>query len=348
MIGFDTSGSMTGTIPSSNSCGYPNTRIGHGKCALKNMFSAFGGQVNFGLMTFARGTATGCTATCGTDGSGSDAWGTGGTCHWVSYPGGNVPLGGCGPEPTSLPNSEDRRGGEILVPMQIDNFYSPPLDPTNIPDLLQWVDGDCSQIGSLSHELWADGNTPLNGILRDAYRYLSNQWTSAAVGSSPIYSPLADAGERACRSVNFVLITDGDESCDVVPTDTTDPVDAAADLFAGFTKGGITWNVKTHIINFGGGTLSKANQIAVAGGTGAAVSTANETALSTALSNIIAGAVKPERCDNTDNNCNGCTDEGFTHYCNQAQTCCAWATPAQRATCVSQLPGDDHRAQPDR
>src|SRR5690349_1271187 len=42
MIGFDTSGSMSIPVAAMNSCGYPDTRIGHGKCALKNMFSAFG------------------------------------------------------------------------------------------------------------------------------------------------------------------------------------------------------------------------------------------------------------------------------------------------------------------
>src|SRR5262249_24247382 len=64
----------------------------------------------------------------------------------------------------------------------------------------------------------------------------------------------------------------------------------------------------------------------------------NETDLSVALSNIIGGSVKPEVCDNVDNNCNGCTDEGFQHYCDVqpiATNCCANNTPAQRATCLA-------------
>jgi hypothetical protein len=328
MIAFDTSGSMTidvtvGGAPQANSCGYGTNRIGHGKCALKNMFQAFGGQVNFGLAAFARGTASGCTASCGTTGNGS--------CVWQSYPGGGIPSGGCGPEPTSQPNSEDRRGGEILVPMQRDNFYAPPLDPTNVPELLKWVDNDCSPIGTLSHELWAAGETPLNGILRDMYRYMSNEWTRPT-GSPTYASPIADVGERPCRTINTILITDGDESCDADPAD---PIDAAADLFAGFTKGGITWKVKTYVITFGGGTPTKANQIAAAGGTGLAVNATNEATLSAALANIVSQAIKPETCDNADNNCNGCTDEGFKRYCNIQQTCCNWSTPAQRATCMS-------------
>ncbi|MCK6576385.1 hypothetical protein L6V77_35510, partial [Myxococcota bacterium] len=35
-----------------------------------------------------------------------------------------------------------------------------------------------------------------------------------------------------------------------------------------------------------------------------------------------------------DNNCNGCTDEGFAHYCNVQQTCCNWSTQPQRQICL--------------
>src|SRR4029079_13991070 len=61
-------------------------------------------------------------------------------------------------------------------------------------------------------------------------------------------------------------------------------------------------------------------------------------ALSQALANIISSAIKPETCDNADNNCNGCTDEGFTHYCNSQPVpaaCCAAGTPALRAACLT-------------
>src|SRR5262245_42696953 len=54
MIGFDTSGSMISPVPTNNSCGYPNNRVGHGRCAAKNTFLAFGGQANFGLASFTR------------------------------------------------------------------------------------------------------------------------------------------------------------------------------------------------------------------------------------------------------------------------------------------------------
>ncbi len=106
----------------------------------------------------------------------------------------------------------------------------------------------------------------------------------------------------------------------------------------GFTSNGIAWSVKTYVINFAGGIQANADAIAAAGGTGTAYFATNETSLALAFSNIIGGSIKPETCDNTDNNCNGCTDEGFTHYCNSqpvAGSCCTWTTPLQRATCLN-------------
>src|SRR5436309_2193683 len=63
MVGFDTSGSMTTAVNASNSCGYPNDRLGHGRCALKNTLLAYAGEANFGLSSYAR-VMTGCSATC--------------------------------------------------------------------------------------------------------------------------------------------------------------------------------------------------------------------------------------------------------------------------------------------
>ncbi|MRG91771.1 MopE-related protein [Polyangium spumosum] len=328
LILFDTSGSMTLNVANGvqSSCGWGSSRIDHAKCALRKMFFAFGGQVNFGLAAFLRGTASGCTAFCGDAGTGE---GDGnGNCTWSGF------SGGCGLEPTEQPFSSERRGAEILVPMQRDNFYLPPLEASNVPELLKWVDNDCSPHPTrpLSYELWAEGGTPLNGILRDAYRYLSDSWARPNSGDPSFESPIAQSGERPCRVVNTILITDGVESCDDV--NGADGVDAAADLLTGFTRGGIHWSVKTHVVNFAT-SASANNALAMAGGTGTAKPATDETTLSTELAKIIAAAVQPETCDNADNNCNGCTDEGFAHYCNQAQTCCAWSTQAQRTTCLS-------------
>ena len=311
LIAFDTSGSMTAPAPTSasplpDSCGFGSTRLSHAKCAVKKTIETYGEQVNFGLAGFSRGTAVGCTAGCGDAGTGS---GDGnGTCNWVSYPGGSVPAGGCGPEPTSQPNSEDRRGGEILVPVRRDNFYEPPLEPSNVAELLQWVDDDCTQVGTMPKELWGDGVTPLNGLLRDAYRYLSVGWSNPT-GTRSFPSPLSETGERPCRPVRVILITDGPESCDTP----ADAVDAAHDLFTGFTKGGILWRVRTHVIAMGSSSPpTDLGSMAQAGGTAIASSAVNEAQLTTVLTGILVGTLgNAEVCDETDNDCNGCTDEGF-------------------------------------
>ncbi|MCK6590052.1 MAG: putative metal-binding motif-containing protein, partial [Polyangiaceae bacterium] len=314
MIAFDTSTSMALPVAASNACGYPNDRLGHARCALKKALLAYSGQAHFGLSSLATSQA-GCSSACFSG------------CTYNDFPG-NVTGAGCGPEPAcGLPDSGCRAGANILVPLQIDNFYSPPPSPSNVPELLNWVDNNCVD----SKELYASGNTPLNGALRDIYRYLSNQWTNP-IGAPTFTSPLGSLaqGELPCRSVNVILVAGGDESCDAA----VDAVDAAADLFTGFSKGGITWSVKTHVVSIGGATAGH-NQIAAAGGTSTANGVANEAEMTRALGAVIRTALKAETCDNADNNCNGCTDEGYRHYCNQGQTCCVWSTPAERATCIS-------------
>ena len=315
MVAFDTSGSMGTGIATANSCGYSNTRIGHGKCAVKNTFMAYTGQANFGLASFAEKMSA-CGAACY------------GTCTYADLPG-NSGIAGCGPEPSPVAGSPTRAGANILVPMLNDTTVPP--SASNVAQLISWVDNDCTG----STELFASQNTPLNGILRDMYRYYSSSWTIPG-GGVTFTSPLTSVanGERACRSVNVILVTDGDETCDLQ----ADAVAASAALFAGFTKNGLTWNVKTYVINFAGGSQVNTDQIAAAGGTGTSYFATNEQQLALALSNIIGGSIKPETCDNTDNNCNGCTDEGFTHYCNVqpvAAACCAAATPAQRTACLN-------------
>ena len=323
MIAYDTSGSMAAAISpaSNNSCGYPNTRTGHGSCAVKNTVMAYAGQANFGLASFAR-TISNCGASCFAG------------CTYANLPGNSVPAqcsnGGCGPEPNPVGGSTTRAGANILVPMLNDTTV--PTPATNVPNLLSWVDNDCTG----STELFADGCTPLNGILRDMFRYYSVGWTFPGAGGVNYPTPLTSIanGERACRSVNVILMTDGDESCD----NQADAVAAATALKTGFTASGLAWSVKTYVINFAGGSQANTDAIAAAGGTGASYFATNETQLALALSNIIGGSIKPETCDNADNNCNGCTDEGFNHYCNTppvAGSCCAWATPAQRTGCLT-------------
>ncbi|NUP04704.1 MAG: hypothetical protein HOW73_01445, partial [Polyangiaceae bacterium] len=326
LLMVDTSGSMTDSVGSNTSCTVGSTNFGsdrraHARCAVRNTLLAFAGQANFGLATFAR-RMTNC----------QDAGGVCnfGTCSYANFSGnanGTSCDVGCGPEPSPNGDSSTRASANIVVPM-LQDIGSP---ASNVSTLLGYVDGSCAD----SREIFADGCTPLNGMLRDAFRYYSNQWVppSPVPGGATLTSPLttAAAGERACRSVNVILLTDGDETCD----SQANAVDAAGDLLAGFTKDGISWSVKTHVINFAGGSVGSTDAIAAAGGTGTSYLANNETELSLALSSIIAGSIAPEECNNGDDNCNGCIDEGYVHYCNVQQQCCSWNTQAQRTTCLN-------------
>ncbi len=365
MIAFDTSGSMgiqvpaAPAVPVSPSCGveYGANRLGHGRCAIKNTFEAYTGQANFGFATYAV-TMQGCSAGVCTPGGDPTYPG----CNWLPFandaaggPGCGINAG-CGPEPAPAAFSSTRASANIVVPMLQDLAPAP---PTNVPDLLSWVDNDCSD----SREVFAVGCTPLNGILRDMFRYYSNQWTSQAlVPPNPTFlSPLTSVanGEKPCRSVNVILVTDGDESCDANPSDA---VNAARNLFLGFAKDGINWKVRTYVINFSGGVKANTDQIARAGtgditphakgdapdlnvvGITDSFQAENEVDISLALSKIIGGSIQTEICDNKDNNCNGCTDEGFAHYCNDrvaplAGKCCVWANAVQRQTCLNTYNG---------
>lgn len=341
LVMVDTSGSMTANITTNNSCGYPNNRLGHGRCAIKNTMLAFAGQANFGLTTFARRMVN-CTnlpadGTCQvavSDPPESEPLGHL-NCTYADFPNNSPGAGtpscdsGCGNESNpNLTDSSTRAGANFLVPVMQDTAPPP---ASNVAEIVSWVDNKCTG----GKEIFATGCTPLNGLLRDAYRYYSNQWVSPVPGGSTFTSPLTSVanGERPCRSVNVILVTDGGETCDQPPN----PVDAAADLLAGFTKDGINWSVRTHVIDFGN-TGAAADNIAAAGGTGVSYPATNEVELSNALANIISGAVKPEVCNNADDNCNGCIDEGYRHYCNVPPAggqCCAWTTPAVRTSCLT-------------
>jgi hypothetical protein len=82
--------------------------------------------------------------------------------------------------------------------------------------------------------------------------------------------------------------------------------------------GGNVFSVRTHVIALG--DVPGVDNIAWGGGTGRAYVANNETELSTALATIIASALPPESCNNRDDDCNGCTDEGARTWCNRNRT----------------------------
>jgi hypothetical protein len=390
LLVVDTSTSMNTTI-AANSCGYPANRNGGARCAVYNTVQAFSGLVNFGLMTFPRAMIRETTggsgpATCPAVPNNAM---TG--CNVVSLYSdtyGGTSCAGCGA--VSLANyGALSQAANILVPLQQDDYWHPATSrsASNVSEILSWVDNQCGDC----KELWADGGTPLNGLLRDARRYLSTSWTrpgpdtTACTRSTQCFSglrcqngncedvwPPCDASnpcpgnatcsaglcvfptpltgaERPCRSINLVLVTDGEEYCDATNNgycssepNATNATHAAADLLAGFDIAGVHWSVRTHVIALA--SFAGVNNIAAAGGTVQGYLANNEAELSAALANIVSSAIPPEVCDNTDNNCNGCTDEGFRTYCNRGRTpaaspastsqCCQWTTAAQRTACL--------------
>jgi Putative metal-binding motif len=360
----DTSGSMTAcTTPptnyptecnknaagySLNSCGMVPSRVNDAKCALRQAVMAYSGQVNFGLATFAA-FLTGCSAgTCVSD-CGNP---TGGSCgsdyYSCTY---NVPAGGsycgnnpncstgAGPLPPNLAENSWLNGSNVVVPLVKDSWWlGPPPPASNVDEILSWFDGNCDG----NKELFAAGGTPTAPALRAIGQYLRAGWSPwsesnyCATGLSYDNPTPLDGLDRECRTVNILFVTDGIASDCEGGDDQTNAENVVADLFQnGVTIDGVTWNVKTYVINFAGGSQSDTDDIAAAGGTGSSLFATNETDLAQSLSEIIAGAIQPETCDNDDNNCNGCTDEGFAHYCDMGLTCCSWNTEGQRQTCLT-------------
>ena len=323
MVVFDVSGSMnqcttpatafpetcpavSSTSPN-NTCGLRPTRINDGKCALRKMVQSFS-EVDFGLTTFSQ-TITGCTAACTpyvVDGYMPES---AGTCSVTTA---------C-PDPTVF-TGVNAKGGTVRVPLPVTN--------STLGNMLKWVDDDCTS----GEEVLPAGATPINGALRDAARHLRTNASSLT---------------PSCRPINVILITDGGESCDGTEVENR-AKDAALDLYANGLSDASGRHVKVYPIGFGGvkpaeqtalNAIAKMGQCGAETGTCADATSAlvanNEAELSQKLAAIIGGAVQPEECDNKDNNCNGCVDEGYRHYCNQGQTCCNWSNATGRDNCLT-------------
>ncbi len=360
LLAVDTSTSMkendAGTgLDWSNSCAYVSDALGTppranrndaARCAIYNMVQAYAGLVHFGLMAFATRITedgipgTSCNSFVEAPGANSAADSCAVTnLHAAGSCGASTSSACCDPRDpppgsgtgpwseaawctgnSTVGLNEGARGGNVLVGIQQHDYWSAPgaRSPSNVADVLRWVDnlcGDCV-------ELWAGGSTPLHGLLRDAERYLTAGWTDPTDAARAFTTPLT-ASERACRSVNVILLTDGEESCEPrvfnVITDGNPwaacASNAAADLLAGVTIGGNVFSVRTHVIALG--DVTGVDNIAWGGGTERAYVANNETELSTALAAIVASALPPEACNNQDDDCNGCTDEGSRTWCNR-------------------------------
>ena len=325
MVVVDTSGSMSAcTNPQTvwpqtcadvgggvnNSCGWQPLRVNDAKCALRNTLYAFAGEANFGLASFSR-TTTSCPAAC----NWGEFW-NGSFWYRYAYNGCTFGGSGCG-------------GANMLVGVNLDTVPTP---ASNVPAMVEYMDNNCGD----AKELFAYDSTPIGASLQDVRTYFQS-------GIQGFPSPL-NASDPACRSLNVILMTDGGETC------SGNPVTAAQQLYNGFTKDGIFRRVYTHVIAFNVdqaadqtllNNVHKMGQCGSTTGTCAnavnALQASNEVTLSQAFATVISGAIKPETCNNADDNCNTCIDEGYSRFCNTGtgKVCCAWSNTTQRNACLT-------------
>ena len=215
--------------------------------------------------------------------------------------------------------------GDVLV------SFPGPGGPSNLPQLLSWIDGREDFPNGDNKELRATGTTPIGGSLNAVRDWLVND--RSVIGPGPgILNRDAQVG---CRSYNVILVTDGLEVANCEQACGLNAARAADLLFHSCTNNGV-WDavdrrceiggnpggtsevrVKTYVVGY---TVNDArlNAIAAAGGTGTALLANNGAELTARLGDIVSASIPSEKCDCQDNTCDGEVDESFP---SKGQTC---------------------------
>ncbi len=321
---LDTSGSMvpgnnnpgtTGSGPTT--CGSPDTKLNHAKCAINNIANSYGDMV-FALGRFRMSMS--------------------GTTTASTFP------TGCASDQSACSSEDDKF--ELLTSL-VDGQNSLAASWTS------FTGNTCTATGT-DPEVWrASGSTPLAGSLNGAKRYWIGEqatdgttiWSSAAPGFNPIRNdatnrsflprPSANASTcnsnqstctsaanctgancccaSQCRPYIVILLTDGAASCGTAST-------AAASLLAtDLTVGGVSrrYRIETKPIAFGADADPvDIEAIAHAGGApdgpgNEGFYAADEAELQLAISSILDDAIRTETCNNLDDDCDLIVDEGF-------------------------------------
>jgi hypothetical protein len=169
-------------------------------------------------------------------------------------------------------------------------------------DVVRWLDGEetrfiadetpgdvCRHSAGGDCEVRASGQTPLGSSLEALEDYVV-----------PIR---ATDPAAACRTYSIILVTDGAESCE------GDPVAQATRLYDLF-------GIETYVIGVSvlPGERASLDAIASAGSGGArpnATFVSNPAELVPALTSIVEGSIRTERCNAMDDDCDGAVDEDF-------------------------------------
>ncbi len=167
---------------------------------------------------------------------------------------------------------------------------------------LRWLDGiEDHRTSGDGNNAWGTGSTPLNPELRadggsplaEAIDTARTAWYLPASGADP---------QAGCRPYRLVLVTDSAQSAACAG----DPVAAATALRNA--------GVNTHVISLTPDAATRATHhaIASAGGTGAALPVSSAGELDAAFARIALDTILMERCNGSDDNCDGAVDEGFS------------------------------------
>jgi hypothetical protein len=203
----DTSGSMTATTGTgTNSCGYRRTRINDAACVVRNIADGVGDAI-FGLETFALTCSN--TTTCHyTSGTSSSCGSCGNTA--TNVPGYRYPFLGCVDSSEVQVNIAESLAWELRT--WGDGAFTSCAEPSGLRapntggnELSNQFNASCPGA--------AVSRTPLAGALHVAFNYLAN----LTAGRTSPYVDFNSTGAvdpyHACRPVNVILMTDGDESC---------------------------------------------------------------------------------------------------------------------------------------
>jgi hypothetical protein len=290
---LDTSGSMnqaTGSGPPScvgeETQFNTDTKLNHAKCAINRIANSYGDMV-FALGRF-RHTSSGVfSSNCATD------------CSLTNF---------CSPGEQSF---------ELLSSL---------VDGNNSA-AASFSDGlcnTCSPTGVGNVEIYGTSSgTPIAGSLLGAQRYWQGLqhvnsdviWPANSTGFSPIANDptknvFLSPGNQ-CRPYITIMMTDGNETCG------GNGVTAATSLL-NTTVAGKNYRISTKPIGFGippGDTdieaLAHAGGTADVAGVNEGAYASNEEELQIAVSRIIADAVRSERCNELDDDCDTLIDEDF-------------------------------------